>query len=43
MSDNTTLQYLTFGLGEEVFALETGSVREVIELEIGRASCRERV
>ena len=32
MSDNTTLQYLTFGLGEEVFALETGSVREVIEL-----------
>ena len=32
MTDNTTLQYLTFGLGEEVFALETGSVREVIEL-----------
>ena len=32
MSDNTTLQYLTFALGEEVFALETGSVREVIEL-----------
>ena len=32
MSDDTTLQYLTFGLGEEVFALETGSVREVIEL-----------
>ena len=32
MSDNTTLQYLTFGLGEEVFALETGAVREVIEL-----------
>lgn len=32
MSDSTTLQYLTFGLGEEVFALETGSVREVIEL-----------
>jgi len=32
MSDNTTLQYLTFGLGGEVFALETGSVREVIEL-----------
>lgn len=32
MSDITTLQYLTFGLGEEVFALETGSVREVIEL-----------
>ena len=32
MSDNTTQQYLTFGLGEEVFALETGSVREVIEL-----------
>jgi len=32
MSENTTLQYLTFGLGEEVFALETGSVREVIEL-----------
>ncbi|MBU4524916.1 MAG: chemotaxis protein CheW [Desulfomicrobium sp.] len=32
MSDNTILQYLTFGLGEEVFALETGSVREVIEL-----------
>jgi purine-binding chemotaxis protein CheW len=25
MSDNTTLQYLTFGLGEEVFALETGA------------------
>lgn len=32
MTDNTTQQYLTFGLGEEVFALETGSVREVIEL-----------
>ncbi len=32
MSDITTQQYLTFGLGEEVFALETGSVREVIEL-----------
>jgi purine-binding chemotaxis protein CheW len=32
MSDSTTLQYLTFGLGEEVFALETGSVREVIEI-----------
>lgn len=32
MSDNTTLQYLTFALGEEVFALETGCVREVIEL-----------
>ncbi|MGE4443211.1 MAG: chemotaxis protein CheW [Desulfomicrobium sp.] len=32
MSDTTTLQYLTFALGEEVFALETGSVREVIEL-----------
>ena len=32
MSDSTTQQYLTFGLGEEVFALETGSVREVIEL-----------
>jgi purine-binding chemotaxis protein CheW len=32
MSENTTQQYLTFGLGEEVFALETGSVREVIEL-----------
>lgn len=32
MSDNTTQQYLTFGLGDEVFALETGSVREVIEL-----------
>jgi purine-binding chemotaxis protein CheW len=32
MSDNTTQQYLTFGLGGEVFALETGSVREVIEL-----------
>jgi purine-binding chemotaxis protein CheW len=32
MSDGTTLQYLTFGLGEEVFALETGSVREVIEI-----------
>jgi purine-binding chemotaxis protein CheW len=32
MNDNTTLQYLTFALGEEVFALETGSVREVIEL-----------
>lgn len=32
MSDNTTLQYLTFALGDEVFALETGSVREVIEL-----------
>lgn len=27
-----TQQYLTFGLGGEVFALETGSVREVIEL-----------
>ena len=24
MSDNTTLQYLTFGLGEEVFALGDG-------------------
>ena len=32
MSDNTILQYLTFGLGDEVFALETGFVREVIEL-----------
>ena len=32
MTDSTTLQYLTFGLGEEVFALETGSVREVIEI-----------
>ena len=32
MTDNTTQQYLTFGLGGEVFALETGSVREVIEL-----------
>ena len=32
MTDITTQQYLTFGLGEEVFALETGSVREVIEL-----------
>ena len=32
MNDNTTLQYLTFALGEEIFALETGSVREVIEL-----------
>ncbi|UTF51178.1 chemotaxis protein CheW [Desulfomicrobium sp. ZS1] len=32
MSDVTTLQYLTFGLGVEVFALETGSVREVIEI-----------
>jgi purine-binding chemotaxis protein CheW len=32
MNDNTILQYLTFALGEEVFALETGSVREVIEL-----------
>ncbi|ACU90008.1 chemotaxis protein CheW [Desulfomicrobium baculatum] len=32
MSDITTLQYLTFALGEEVFALETGCVREVIEL-----------
>ncbi len=32
MSDNTTLQYLTFALGDEIFALETGSVREVIEL-----------
>ena len=32
MSESTTLQYLTFGLGGEVFALETGSVREVIEL-----------
>jgi purine-binding chemotaxis protein CheW len=32
MSENITQQYLTFGLGEEVFALETGSVREVIEL-----------
>lgn len=32
MTANTTQQYLTFGLGEEVFALETGSVREVIEL-----------
>ena len=26
------LQYLTFALGDEVFALETGFVREVIEL-----------
>lgn len=32
MTDSTTLQYLTFGLGEDVFALETGSVREVIEI-----------
>lgn len=32
MTDITTQQYLTFGLGGEVFALETGSVREVIEL-----------
>ena len=32
MSESITQQYLTFGLGEEVFALETGSVREVIEL-----------
>ena len=32
MTDITTQQYLTFGLGEGVFALETGSVREVIEL-----------
>ena len=32
MTENTTLQYLTFGLGDEVFALETGCVREVIEL-----------
>ncbi|MGE4441844.1 MAG: chemotaxis protein CheW [Desulfomicrobium sp.] len=32
MNDNTILQYLTFALGEEVFALETGFVREVIEL-----------
>ena len=32
MTDNTTQQYLTFTLGGEVFALETGSVREVIEL-----------
>ena len=32
MNDNTILQYLTFGLGDEVFALETGFVREVIEL-----------
>lgn len=32
MADSTTLQYLTFGLAEEVFALETGSVREVIEI-----------
>ena len=30
MSDTTTLQYLTFALGDEVFALETGFVREVI-------------
>ncbi|NLY40817.1 MAG: chemotaxis protein CheW [Desulfovibrionales bacterium] len=29
---NITQQYLTFALGEEVFALETESVREVIEL-----------
>ena len=32
MNDNIILQYLTFGLGDEVFALETGFVREVIEL-----------
>ena len=32
MNDNTILQYLTFALGDEVFALETGFVREVIEL-----------
>ena len=32
MTATNTQQYLTFGLGEEVFALETGSVREVIEL-----------
>ena len=32
MNDNTILQYLTFALGEDVFALETGFVREVIEL-----------
>ena len=32
MNENTILQYLTFGLGKEVFALETGCVREVIEL-----------
>jgi len=32
MNDNAILQYLTFALGEEVFALETGFVREVIEL-----------
>lgn len=32
MTENITQQYLTFGLAEEVFALETGSVREVIEL-----------
>ena len=32
MNDNAILQYLTFALGDEVFALETGFVREVIEL-----------
>ena len=32
MNDNTALQYLTFGLGAEVFALETIAAREVIEL-----------
>ena len=32
MNDNAILQYLTFALGEDVFALETGFVREVIEL-----------
>jgi purine-binding chemotaxis protein CheW len=32
MNDNAILQYLTFALGEEVFALETGFVREVIEM-----------
>ena len=32
MTATNTQQYLTFGLGEEVFALETDSVREVIEL-----------
>jgi len=32
VNESITLQYLTFGLGEEVFALETGAVREVIEL-----------
>ena len=32
MNDNAIKQYLTFALGEDVFALETGFVREVIEL-----------